>query len=127
LSNVLKLNDEELPVVAELLDLAGSEDDLFSQLTENYSLRMIALTRGCHGSRLYAEGRSSEHRGFPAQVADTVGAGDSFAAAIALGMLHGRTLDETNEFANRLASFVCSQSGATPRLPDTLAGEFGLC
>ncbi|MHC4184808.1 MAG: carbohydrate kinase family protein [Planctomycetota bacterium] len=126
LSNALKLNDEELPVVAELLGLAGSEDDLFSQLAENYSLRMIALTRGGHGSRLYAQGRNSEHKGFPAQVADTVGAGDSFAAAIALGMLFGRTLDETNEFANRLASFVCSQSGATPRLPDTLGTEFGL-
>jgi fructokinase len=126
LSNVLKLNDEELPVVAELLDLAGAEDELFAQLTEDYGLRMIAVTRGGHGSRLYAQGRSSEHRGFPAQIADTVGAGDSFAAAITLGMLFGRTLDETNEFANRLASFVCSQSGATPRLPDTLAEEFGL-
>jgi fructokinase len=126
LSNVLKLNDEELPVVAELLDLAGSEDELFAQLTEDYGLRMVAMTRGGHGSRLYAQGRNSEHKGFPAQVADTVGAGDSFAAAIALGMLCGRSLDEINEFANRLASFVCSWSGATPRLPDTLAGEFGL-
>jgi fructokinase len=126
LSNVLKLNDEELPVVAELLDLGGSEADLFARLTENYALRMIAVTRGEHGSRLYAQGRSSEHKGFRAQVADTVGAGDSFAAAIALGMLCGRSLDEINEFANRLASFVCSQSGATPRLPDTLAREFGL-
>jgi fructokinase len=126
LSNVLKLNDEELPVVAELLDLGGSEDELFARLTDNYGLRMIAVTCGGHGSWLYAQGRSSEHKGFAAQVADTVGAGDSFAAAIALGMLHGRTLDETNEFANRLASFVCSQSGATPRLPLTLAREFGL-
>lgn len=124
LSNVLKLNDEELPVVAELLDLAGSQDDLFARLTDNYGLRMIALTRGGHGSRLYAQGQSSEHKGFPAHVADTVGAGDSFAAAIALGMLNGRTLDEISEFANRLASFVCSQSGATPRLPETLAGNF---
>ncbi|MHC4645635.1 MAG: carbohydrate kinase family protein [Planctomycetota bacterium] len=126
LSNVLKLNDEELPVVAKLLDLAGSQDELFAQLTENYGLRMIAVTRGAHGSRLYAQGRSSEHRGFPAHVADTVGAGDSFAAAIALGLLHGRTLDEINEFANRLASFVCCESGATPRLPLELAKEFGL-
>jgi fructokinase len=126
LSNVLKLNDEELPVVAELLGLAGSEDELFARLTDNYGLRVIAVTRGGHGSRLYAQGRSSEHKGFRAQVADTVGAGDSFAAAITLGLLCGRSLDEINEFANSLASFVCSQSGATPRLPDRLASEFGL-
>ena len=125
LSNVLKLNDDELPVVVELLDLGGSQDELFARLTDNYGLRLIAVTRGGHGSWLHAQGRSSEHKGFAAQVADTVGAGDSFAAAIALGMLHGRTLDEINEFANRLASFVCSQNGATPRLPDTLAAEFG--
>jgi len=126
LSNVLKLNDEELPVVADLLGLAGSEDRIFVQLMKNYALRMIALTRGAHGSRLCAHGQNSEHRGFPARIADTVGAGDSFAAAITLGLLHGRTLTGINEFANRLASFVCSQPGATPRLPDKLAGEFGL-
>ncbi|MHC4623995.1 MAG: carbohydrate kinase family protein [Planctomycetota bacterium] len=126
LSDVLKLNDEELSVVADLLGLDGSEDELFAQLTEDYGLRMIALTRGANGSRLYAQGENSEHKGFPAEVADTVGAGDSFAAAIALGLLHGRTLEETNEFANRVASFVCSRSGATPGLPDKLAEEFGL-
>jgi fructokinase len=126
LSDVLKLNDEELSVVADLLGLDDSEDEIFSQLTKNYGLRMIAVTWGANGSRLYAQGENSEHKGFPAEVADTVGAGDSFAAAIALGLLHGRTLDDINGFANRVASFVCSRSGATPRLPDTLVREFGL-
>jgi fructokinase len=96
------------------------------KLTENYGLRMIAVTRGANGSRLYAQGENSEHKGFPAEVVDTVGAGDSFSAAITLGLLHGRALGEINEFANRVAGFVCSQAGATPRLPDTLAEEFGL-
>ncbi|HUW20753.1 MAG TPA: carbohydrate kinase [Sedimentisphaerales bacterium] len=126
LSNVLKLNDEELPVVAGLLGLTGNISDVLSQLTSMYSLRMIALTRGPNGSCLYTRRQVCSHRGFPAQVADTVGAGDSFAAAIALGMLHGRTLAEINEFANRVASFVCSQPGATPKLPDALAKKFGL-
>jgi fructokinase len=126
LSNVLKLNDEELPVVAGLLGLTGSASDVLSQLTQKHALRMIALTRGANGSCFYTPGQMCSHRGFATQIADTVGAGDSFAAAIAMGLLYGRTLDEINEFANRLASFVCSQSGATPRLPDTLAREFGL-
>ena len=124
-STVLKLNDEELPVVAELLGLTGSASDVLLQLTQKYALRMIALTRGANGSCLYTPGQMCSHRGFATQIADTVGAGDSFAAAITLGLLHGRTLDEINECANRVASFVCSQSGATPRLPDTLAEEFG--
>jgi fructokinase len=126
LSNILKLNDEELPVVAELLGLTGSVSDVLLQLTQKYALRMVVLTRGANGSCLYTPGQMCSHRGFATQIADTVGAGDSFAAAITLGLLYGRTLDVINEFANRLASFVCSQSGATPRLPDTLAREFGL-
>ena len=119
-SDVLKLNDEELPVVAELLDMTGSETNIFSQLTERYALRLIALTRGASGSRLYAQGEDSNHPGFPAQVADTVGAGDSFTAAMTLGLLQGKELDRINEDANRVASYVCTQSGATPKLPDGL-------
>lgn len=126
LSNVLKLNDEELPVVADLLGLSGSETDILSQLTDIYELRMIALTRGAKGSRLYAQGENSNHEGFPAEVADTVGAGDSFTAAMTLGLLYDKPLDWINEYSNRVASFVCSQSGATPKLPDSLTQEFGL-
>lgn len=122
-ATVLKLNDEELSVVANLLDLTGSETDILSQLTANYELRMIALTRGPNGSRLYTQGENSDHQGFPAQITDTVGAGDSFAAAITLGLLQGETLDRINEFANRVASFVCSRPGATPKLPPSLTWE----
>lgn len=119
-SDVLKLNDEELPVVAKLLDMTGSETNIFSQLTERYALRLIALTRGEAGSRLYGRGEDSNHPGFPAQVADTVGAGDSFTAVMTLGLLQGKELDRINEDANRVASYVCTQSGATPKLPDGL-------
>jgi len=99
---------------------SGSETDILSQLTERYALRLIALTRGPNGSRLYAQGEDSNHQGFPAQIADTVGAGDSFTAAMTLGLLNGKDLDTINEYANHVASFVCSQSGATPKLPDSL-------
>ncbi len=126
LSNVLKLNDEELSVVADLLGLMGSETDILSQLSDIYGLRMIALTRGAKGSRLYAQGENSNHEGFSAEVADTVGAGDSFTAAMILGLLCDKPLDRINEYSNRVASFVCSQNGATPRLPDSLTQEFGL-
>jgi fructokinase len=60
-----------------------------------------------------------------AEVADTVGAGDAFTAAIALGLLKGMGLDEINGLANQLAAYVCSQSGATPKLPESLEGSMG--
>ena len=125
-ATVLKLNDEELPVVADLVGLVGEETDVLSELTERYGLRMIAVTRGPRGSRLFAAGADSNHPGFAAEIADTVGAGDAFTAAMTLGLLYGRAPDRINEYANRVASFVCSQSGATPKLPDDLAGQYRL-
>jgi len=121
LSNVLKLNDEELPLVAIMLDVTGDETQLLAELTDRFALDLIALTKGSHGSRLYADGKDSSHPGCNVErIADTVGAGDSFTAAITLGWLHGRGLDAINEHANKVAGFVCSQDGATPTLPDSL-------
>ncbi len=120
LSNICKLNNDELLVVAKLLDLAGSETDILSMLTERYSLKLIVLTKAEFGSRLYAQNENSEHKGItPERIADTVGAGDAFTAAVALGLILGKDLDEINEHANRIASFVCLQSGATPKIPDS--------
>ncbi len=123
LANIFKLNDEELPVVAKLLRIGGSQTDILAQLAERYALRLIALTRGRDGSRLYGAGEDSAHGGYPADVADTVGAGDAFTAALTLGLLRGHPLDRINEQANRVASYVCSQPGAMPGLPATLVGD----
>ena len=121
LSNVLKLNDEELPTVARLLNIDGSETEILTQLTRRYPLSLIALTKGAGGSRLYTSGSDSVSEGVQSEkIADTVGAGDSFAAAVAIGLLKGHDLDQINAHANRIASFVCSQSGATPKLPGNL-------
>jgi fructokinase len=57
-------------------------------------------------------------------VKDTVGAGDSFAAAMTLGLLNGLPLDTVNRLAGTVASYVCSQSGAAPELPSRLISEF---
>ena len=120
LANVLKLSDEELPVVADMLNIKGDEPAVFGELTERYDLRLIALSRADKGSLLFSEGQTSSHNGCSVVVADTVGAGDAFTAALAMGMLTDCTLENINDHANRVASFVCSQTGATPELPDEL-------
>ena len=117
LSNVLKLNHEELPRAAQLLAIAGDEMDVLRELSARYGLRLVALTRGARGSILYTQEGVSGHAGFPAEVVDTVGAGDAFAAALALGLLRGHDLERINADANRVAAYVCSQPGATPLLP----------
>jgi fructokinase len=117
LANVFKLNDGELPVLAELLGLTGSVRDQLAALAEGYELQLVALTRGPAGSLLLAGDQWSEHDGIRAGVVDTVGAGDAFTAAVTVGLLRGESLDEISQFANELAAYVCSCAGGTPPIP----------
>jgi len=125
LSNVLKVNDTELPRLAEMFRLSGDEREQIAALSRRFALRLVALTRGRHGSLLYSDkDQWSEHGGVAVRVVDTVGAGDSFTAALAIGLLAGWELDEVNQRANEVAGYVCSQAGATPELPDALKRPF---
>ena len=120
-SNVLKLNDDELPLVAQMLDIKGAESEILAELVARYELHLVVLTKGAEGSRLYGPDGDSESKGVPPEkIADTVGAGDAFTAAVSVGLLKGDGLEQINAHANRVASFVCSQHGATPKLPDDL-------
>lgn len=123
-ADVLKVNDNELPRLAEMLALEGDLQSQIQQLANRYSLRCVVYTRGSRGSLLLADGHWADHPGFPTTVVDTVGAGDSFTAALALGLLGRRDLNSINEHANRVAAFVCSQPGATPTLPTELHQDF---
>ena len=114
LAHILKLNNDELHVLAEMLSLEGSEDNLIKQLLNLYKLNMIALTKGSQGSILYTESDRSVHPGYHSKVVDTVGAGDAFVATLTLGILKGHSLDTINDNANRLAAYVCSMPGAIP-------------
>jgi len=121
LSSVLKLNTQELSTVASLLDRNGNESDIVRSLFDDYPLQLVAITRGERGSVLYSRHETVENPGYPPpSVADTVGAGDAFAAMLTMGLLGRWRLPDINTMANRLASFVCSQEGAMPLLPETV-------
>jgi fructokinase len=119
-ANILKLNDEELPVLSSSCGLSGSATSVMERLRERYNLSLVALTRGAKGAILLTENSLSVCDGFAVEVRDTVGAGDAFTAAMTLGLLLGHELDRINEHACRVAAFVCSQDGAAPKLPDDL-------
>ncbi len=121
IASVLKLNDEELPIVAKLSGVrATTPRDMLIELATIYDVRLAALTRGSHGSLLLAGGEESECPAPPTTVVDTVGAGDAFTATLVSGFLRGLPLATINRHANAVASFVCSQKGATPPLPEAL-------
>lgn len=117
LANVLKLNDEELPVA-----FPDTDEAALSALREQHDLRLVALTRGAKGSLLVGDSECSDLPGQAADVKDTVGAGDAFTAATILGFLRNQALDEINRHASLIAAYVCSQPGATPRLPEHVKG-----
>lgn len=130
LSNVIKMNVAETPLVLELLGLT-IEDATGETLPTNIylraaserllqafpSLRMVAITRGSRGSLLSTRDKWNEHPGFSVKVADSIGAGDAFTAALAHSMLRGAGLATLNEAGNRWGSWMASQSGAMPALP----------
>jgi fructokinase len=122
LANVLKLNDDELPHLGSLCGLSGSDRELMRQLADRFGLECIALTRGAEGAVLLRGEQINEHPGVPADVVDTVGAGDSYTAALATGLLRGLELERINQTACRVAAYVCSRAGATPELPADLVG-----
>ncbi len=120
IANVLKLNDEELPVLASICGLQGEAVDLMQQLADQFSLVSVALTRGSKGSILIRDGDVSQQPAVATSVVDTVGAGDAFTATFALGLLAGQSLDKINRNACNVAAYVCSQAGATPAIPREL-------
>jgi fructokinase len=127
-AHIVKLNERELFQVSSLLGLGpGSEETLAKRLLHECGLLLVCITRGARGSLLVAEDQTVEHNGFRVKVADAVGAGDAFTACLAHHYQRGRSLEEISESANRFASWVATQTGATPpisagQLQDILSG-----
>ena len=124
LANVIKLSDSELPVIASLLGIFGTVRDQIESLQARYDLRMVVFTRGAHGSVLWDGEYWCSHPGMPAEVKDTIGAGDSFTTAVVLGLLHGWPPEKISATANEVAAHVCSCVGAIPPMPAALRERF---
>ncbi len=115
LSKAVKLNDEEVGVVAELCGLGiGGDEECARRLLRAFDLQLVCLTRGERGSLLLSGEEAVEHSGFKAEVTDTVGAGDAFSAAVVHHYLRGSPLERISEAANRLGAWVATCAGAMP-------------
>lgn len=123
-ATLVKLNEHELPVVAELLEIpAGAEDAETAALIERFSLDAIVLTRGKRGTLLIMKDQviDAEPASYPAAVhADAVGAGDACSAGILVGWVRQMPPERIGALANRLGAYVASQHGATPELPQAI-------
>lgn len=119
--NILKINDEELVIVSRMFGYPGIDlQDKCWLLLGKYNLRMLILTCGVNGSYVFTPGEFSFVETPRVQVADTVGAGDSFTAAFVASILKGKTVAEAHRRAVAVSAYVCTQNGAMPLLPDSL-------
>lgn len=119
--NILKINDEELVTVSRMFGYPGIDlQDKCWILLGKYNLKMLILTCGINGSYVFTPGNVSFHPTPTVEVADTVGAGDSFTAAFIASILRGKTVIEAHSRAVQTSAYVCTKKGAMPVLPDEL-------
>lgn len=119
--NVLKINDEELVALCRIFNLANSDfRDVCRTLLGKYNLKMLILTCGVDGSYVFTSDCESFQPTPKVEVADTVGAGDSFTAAFIASILKGASVAEAHLRAVKTSAYVCSQHGAMPLLPAEL-------
>ncbi len=116
--NILKINDEELITISRMFGYPGIDlQDKCWILLGKYNLKMLILTCGINGSYVFTPGNVSFQPTPKVEVADTVGAGDSFTAAFIASILKGKTVAEAHSQAVRTSAFVCTRPGAMPTLP----------
>lgn len=119
--NILKINDDEVLLVAKLFELEmSSEIEICNHLIKKYKLNMVVLTKGTLGSYVISSGHTSFKETPIVEVVDTVGAGDSFTAAFVASLLQGFSITDAHQTAVEVSAFVCTQQGAMPKLPESL-------
>jgi fructokinase len=116
LSDVLKLNEDELPVVADFFGFPGSPENQLDQILRNFKLKFIVYTLGEKGSYIISGKELSFCEVPKVVIADTVGAGDTFTAVFVAGILKGIPLKEIHHKATASAAYVCTQKGAMPKI-----------
>ena len=122
--NILKINDEELVLIGRMFGYPGLDiENKCWLILGKYNLDMLVLTCGTNGSYVFTPGQMSFQETPKVEVADTVGAGDSFTGSFCAAILSGLPVYEAHRRAVEVSAFVCTQNGAMPKLPEKLLGK----
>ena len=116
-ADVLKLNDEELPVLSDFFGVTGELKNQLNHILNQFNLKYVVYTMGEKGSLILSNKEYSFLKSPKVDVTDTVGAGDSFTAVLISGLLKGLPLTKVHESASQAAALVCTQKGACPVIP----------
>ncbi len=122
--NILKINDEELVLIGRMFGYPGLDiENKCWLILGKYNLDMLVLTCGTNGSYVFTPGQMSFQETPKVEVADTVGAGDSFTGSFCAAILNGKPVPEAHKLAVEVSAFVCTQNGAMPKLPQSLLAK----
>jgi fructokinase len=113
-ANVVKLNEQELRAVHEFTKLPADTEAFCRAAVERFGWNAVCVTLGAKGCAMLAAGEYVEAEGHRVDVADTVGAGDAFAAAFVHGIISNWPAAEIASFSNRVGALVASVHGAIP-------------
>ena len=119
-ANIFKINSDEAVILKSMLDMDMPDDDLCRMIMEKYSLKYLIYTNGSVSSSIYSENKVSTLKTPHIRVSDTIGAGDAFSGAFLYYTLSGLSLEDAHHMAVNIAAFVCTQSGAWPKYPETM-------
>lgn len=119
--NILKINDEEIMLVSRMFNYDSSNiENVCRTIMEDFSLEMVILTCGTKGSYIFTKGGVSFMPTPKVNVADTVGAGDSFTGSFCAAILRGLPVAEAHKKAVDVSAYVCTQNGAMPEIPESM-------
>ena len=119
--NILKINDEEIMLVSSMFNYDSSNiENVCRTIMEDFSLEMVILTCGTKGSYIFTKGGVSFMPTPKVNVADTVGAGDSFTGSFCAAILRGLPVAEAHKKAVKVSAYVCTQNGAMPEIPESM-------
>ncbi|MFH2219996.1 MAG: PfkB family carbohydrate kinase [Pseudomonadota bacterium] len=114
-ANAIKLSQEEFEELKRLVMFEKNSRSFVQYLLDAYGLNIISLTKGHKGSDLYTRnGHFSIDASKTEKIADSVGAGDAYAAMLAAGLIKGMPPETIIQNASVFASSICEIKGAIP-------------
>jgi fructokinase len=122
-ADIVKLNEDELKIVAKWYDIAGDEEKQLREISQKFNIKTLIVTKGGDGAillRLENDGKKHfyQQAGYKVVVADTIGSGDSFLAGFLKNILNGKSSEYALNFACAIGAVVASHSGANPAITE---------
>ena len=115
-ADIVKMNEDELKQLVAWFNLRENFESGITDLANKFNCSTVCITKGNKGSAIFRNNKLTQQEGFNVKVKDTIGAGDSFLAALIHGIINEQTNEDILKFSNAVGAYVASKKGAIPEL-----------